>query len=399
MLRKVSLIFCVLMTVAQVALAAEPALLMLEDKLQTYQGKLAAANQDVCWLLAEDGKLERVELSNVVRYGKARRKFRPLSSSQLRDQLQRQWGTAYEVSGTQHYLVCAAKGQARQYTKLFEQVYRSFYVYCSTRGFRLQEPEFPLVAIVLPDYKAFRKYCLDDKIQPTKTLKGYYLRSSNRVALYNSGQQLAMQSSLPDDHTADPFAGLNITHQSIPTLSVDIIGSLQSERVSPIFATIEADLKQTIIHEAIHQVAFNTGLHSRIGETPKWVVEGMALVLESAGVWDRSSSQKSRINRERYLWFREYMKSRRPNQALTRFIASDKLFQSSVLDAYAEAWALTFFLLETRPAKYEQYLKLIQSNDPLITYSTKQRLADFQQVFGKDINWLNTSFERFINRL
>src|SRR5262245_20690259 len=44
---------------------------------------------------------------------------------------------------------------------------------------------------------------------------------------------------------------------------------------SPVWASTEAGLKDTMIHEATHQVAFNTGLHSRLGCNPKWVVEGL----------------------------------------------------------------------------------------------------------------------------
>ena len=38
--------------------------------------------------------------------------------------------------------------------------------------------------------------------------------------------------------------------------------------------TSRGTLHSTIVHETTHQVAFNTGLHSRIGQTPKWVIEG-----------------------------------------------------------------------------------------------------------------------------
>ncbi len=31
----------------------------------------------------------------------------------------------------------------------------------------------------------------------------------------------------------------------------------------------------TIIHEATHQTAYNTGVHRRFAQTPKWVVEGL----------------------------------------------------------------------------------------------------------------------------
>src|SRR5204863_7870023 len=111
------------------------------------------------------------------------------------------------------------------------------------------------------------------------------------------------------------------------------------------WGSFEGSLKDTMIHEATHQVAFNTGLHSRVGENPKWVVEGLATVFEAPGI--RSSGAgpavKNRINRERFIWFGNYAKARRKPKSLEAFLSSDDLFKSAVLDAYSEAWAFSFF--------------------------------------------------------
>src|SRR4029077_20859924 len=96
----------------------------------------------------------------------------------------------------------------------------------------------------------------------------------------------------------------------------------------PTWGTVEATLKDTMIHEATHQAAFNTGLHSRIGESPKWVVEGLATVYEAPGIRNSGSANvKSRINRERFLWFSDYSKSRRKAKSLESFLTGDDLFK------------------------------------------------------------------------
>ena len=57
----------------------------------------------------------------------------------------------------------------------------------------------------------------------------------------------------------------------------------------------------TIIHEATHQMAFNTGVHNRFAPTPRWLAEGLGTMFEAPGVWDwRNHNQLSeRINRGR----------------------------------------------------------------------------------------------------
>jgi hypothetical protein len=75
------------------------------------------------------------------------------------------------------------------------------------------------------------------------------------------------------------------------------------------------------------------------------------------------------------------------------------MFQTAALDAYAQAWALSFYLIETRSSKYAGYLKNIASRDPLKAYPKEERLSDFKNAFGSDLNMLEADFLRFISRL
>ncbi len=332
--------------------AGATALLELKVNDQSHVGRLLAKDQYNCWLMGRDGRVQEIELDAVTDFRKVSPRFRRFGSVEFRDELRREFGTDYEIAATAHYLCCAAPGKASAYAELFEQVYRNFQRCFSTRGFRILEPEFPLVAIVFPDRAGFVKYCRKDEVMPSGSLLGYYLRTSNRVALYE----------LPGG----------------------------SERVN-----------DTIVHEATHQVAFNTGLHNRIGKNPKWIVEGLATVFEAPGVRQSSSrgAADTRINRDRYVWFGNFSQSRRQDKSLADFISDDSLFHQSALDAYSQAWALSFFLLETRPGKYARYLKTVATRDPLAPYEEDERIADFRQAFGDDLVWLETEFLRFVEKL
>jgi hypothetical protein len=352
--------------------ADPPAFLELTvlDKIE--RGKLVAMDQSTAWVMARDGRLSELAVEDIKSFRRLTPRFQPFSSAQLRDALRREFGKDFEVAGSEHYLVCAPPGKAREYAQLFEEIYRTFHGYFSVRGFRMSPPEFPLVAIVFPDHKSFDDYCKRDELRAFPGLMGYYLRASNRVALFDPA----------GSKTSSTGTELNTA--------------------SRMDAAIEADLASTIVHEATHQVAFNTGLHSRIGETPKWIIEGLATVFESPGVRASASARGRafhRINRDRYLWFQSYAQSRRKPKSLAAFVSADYKFQSSALDAYAEAWALSFYLIETRPSKYAQYLKTIATRDPLKAYSKEERLDDFQKAFGNDLEMLEADFLRFISRL
>jgi hypothetical protein len=343
--------------------------------------------------MGQDGQLHGVMNDKVKKYRQVAPQFNVWSASVLRDQLRREFGKSYDVVGTRHYTVCAiGEKKARTYAETLEELYRSFHMYFSVRGFKMNEPEFPLVAVVFPEYGSFASYAQAEKVSVSQNLRGYYLNTSNRIALYEDANGLQSQNELPFDVPVRLGLEGGISPFT-PHLTSDF-------RARP-WEAIEATLKDTMIHEGTHQVAFNTGLHSRIGATPKWVVEGMATVFEAPGIRNSSANSgvKTRINRDRFIWFGNYSKSRRKPRSLESFLASDDAFKTDVLDAYSEAWAFSFFLIETRPRPYADYLRTIAARDPLLVYSAQDRVADFKQTVSKELPLLESEFLRFIAQI
>lgn len=344
------------------------------------QGKVLARTKKDFWLLGRDGRLHQLPISSVKKFQTISQTFRGLPAVQLRRQLQKEFGREYEVAGSTHYLVVAPKGQAKKYAAVFEDVYRTFHANFSARRFALEKPKFPLVAIVFADRKQFLEYSQSDGLKNASRILGYYHRRTNRVALFDTSRRKPRARKLGDvaaKNSQDSYARLS--------------------RMSGVRAT----MFDTIVHEATHQAAFNTGLHARLGWTPTWIVEGLATVFEAPGLRNRSAKKgaRSRINRERFLWFGNYVKSRRKSKSLESFIADDELFRSAALDAYAQSWALSFYLIENRSSEYARYLQKIAARNPLMRYTPRQRVADFKQFFGNDLVRLETDFLRWIARL
>ena len=361
----------ILLIIAEPVRGAD-ALLELQVGGEKLRGRSLAHNDQVCWLINQSGQLARVNLQKVTGYRQLAAEFRGHTADELRPLLLQEFGTEYEIAVLGSYVVCAQRGSAREYADVFDDTYRAFRHYFSVRGCRFEQPQFPLTAIVFPDFGSYADYCRQDRIPPNPNLRGYYLPSTNRVALYRQEN-----------------AKLSRT------------GTLKVQR-SALHGSTGGEFRKTMIHEATHQIAFNLGLHSRVGDNPRWVVEGLAMVFESdairRGDWGGDSATQ-RINRERYLHFGEYRKRRPSQAALAKFLGDDQLFQRSVLDAYSEAWALTFYLVETQPSQYINYLQHIAGRDPLKPYESSERIADFQQFFGADLKWFDVQYLRFVDRL
>ena len=338
-------------------------------------GKLLAKDKERAILLDRTGRLHDLTLGSV-KLEETSRNFQSLSVMELRNQLSREFGKGLEIGSTRHYLVLAPSGRASEYAKVFEEQYSTLQRYFKLRGFNLTDPQFPLVAVVFPSQKQFTEYAREEGSKTMANMQGYYSPRSNRVALFESNEKSVAVSMI------DPLT--------------------PAERQMPMFGVTGTELKATMIHEATHQIAYNIGLHSRTGETPRWVVEGMATAFEPDGMRSSlvGSQPYQRINRDRYLVFQNFVKSgRRPAKSLRSFIESDALYETSVLDFYAQSWALTFFLIETRPRNYAAYLKRIAARDPFALYSAKERLADFKEAITSDVDSLDTQFVKFIDGL
>lgn len=360
--------------------AKPPTLIEMKTRDTVFVGKSIAHNADLCWMMDQSGKLSEVSLKKVTSFRRVASEFQKLPLNKMKLQLQNEFGPLYEIISTRHYLICAPRGKAKAYGGVFEDLYESFSHYFSLRGYQVKAPEFLMVAVIFPDQAQFFDYCKKDGVRAGQGLLGYYHPHTNRTALFDQSAATALQDPDP----------------------AQVQTQLSYSRVSANGENMAEALRDTMIHEATHQVAFNTGLHTRIGENPRWVVEGLATTFESDELRSHTGGSiraLSRVNRSRLIWFVNYSRTRREKESLRTFIRDDSLFRSSTLDAYAEAWALTFFLVETQPARYARYLKSISARDPLQEYSADAREQDFKKAFKTNIRTLEVDYLRFVDQL
>jgi hypothetical protein len=150
----------------------------------------------------------------------------------------------------------------------------------------------------------------------------------------------------------------------------------------------------TIVHEATHQIAFNSGLQVRFADVPFWLSEGIAIYFETPDL-KRSKGWGGigAVNRVNLLNFRKYLETR-PRGSLAQLLSDDKRFRDpkTSADAYAEAWALNYFLIRTRKAAYIRYLQDLAALPPQRFLEPDERIAQFRQHFGDDLDALEAEF-------
>ena len=156
----------------------------------------------------------------------------------------------------------------------------------------------------------------------------------------------------------------------------------------------------TVIHEATHQLMFNLGIQTRFSDTPLWLNEGMAMYFETP---DLNSSRGWRsIGSINYDRLRDFNKSfpTRTRDSLADLIRNDKKFQGDhAIFAYAESWALVYFLMEKRQKELISYMKFMSQKKPLDYDTPDARLTEFKDFFGEDLVLLDREFISFIRQL
>lgn len=326
-------------------------------KSKSYIGRPLVWDGKEMMLLRRDGKISVLPVKSDQDYTKIKDRFDPYSSSSLRARLQKEFGSKYQVSMTQNFVVVHPPGSFNTWAMPFQELYSRFHAYFSTRGFSLEKPEFPLVAVVLRTRSEFDRF-LKSYHEYDRDILGYYSPTSNRIITYD--QSGGRSSSKDWFFNAD-----------------------------------------TIIHEATHQTAFNTGVHSRFGPVVRWVSEGLAMMFEAPGVNNSMfyTRQNDRINRDRLISLKSYYNKDKVKGALSKLVLSNEMFRTDPHLAYAVSWGMTFYLSEKMPAAYQSYLRKDGKRTDFANYTSKQRAADFVSAFGRDMAGLEARMKRFYEGL
>tara|TARA_B100000029_G_scaffold406840_1_gene407570 strand:- start:1005 stop:2237 length:1233 start_codon:yes stop_codon:yes gene_type:complete len=347
-------------------------------RVRTISGRVLIKAVDGGLLVQErDGRLWTVTADVLERRESTGTRFRPEGSqalgNRLAAELDKRLGPGFAVHRTRHYTIVSSADPrfAKWVGTLFERLRTAFLAYWKGRGVRLDAPEFPLVAIVLKDRQQFAKYVqAKTRVDPTR-VTGFYNILTNRIILYD----IARVPGRPPAATA-----------------VEIQRRLGSA----------PQAIATVVHEAAHQVAYNSGLNRRLADNPLWLVEGMAVFFETPDLRSRSGWRTvGKVNLPRLVRFADFVRRRRQAGSLQTLVESDRRFRDDqqAADAYAEAWALNYFLLRTRKKSYGEYLERIGKKGVLRWDGPETRREDFEKAFGADWDTLDRAFLKYMSRV
>ena len=367
-----------------------PRLIEVRDSVQAWSGRLLAKDDKYSWIMTETGGVWQLETAKLTGFRVIADEFRTVTPAKLYSKLRAEVPEEYEVAQSARFIVAAGSGRASTYAAYLERIYRDVVHFYQSHGVEVSEPTVPMAVLLFSDQYEFRAYCERDNTRWSDDLRGYYSLQTNRVALFDDrSTDWSSAETVEETASRQPAHLQGLTETAARSLS----------KVSP--RTLD-----TLVHEVVHQIGYNTGVHSRFGRNPQWLVEGLAMHLETPDSRTRRGHSRSEtatpINAERLAWFRDEYTSRQAAGDLAGLIASEDLFTSSPFDAYSLSWALTSFLGSEnsgeRRKQFADYLALLKTRDSMEPYSAEDRLLDFQQCFG-DIALLEVELWRHVESL
>jgi hypothetical protein len=325
-------------------------------------------------LLLPDGRLTYVEQQELRDVQPLEGPLEPLSHGALAEKVLAELPAGWRSLITEHYVILynTSDAYARWIGGLQERLLKAFYRYWQRLRFPLAPPRFPLVCLLFGTREAYLQNAQLELGRAADSMIGYYSLQTNRVKTFDL---TGVEGLIPEG-------------QRVPTVAL-IQAILQQPQAERSVATI--------VHEGVHQLAYNSGLQVRLADNPLWVSEGLAMYFESPDPSsDRGWTSIGKVNRFQLNNFLTFL-PKRPEDSLVRLISDDSRFRNAaeVSDAYAESWALTYFLLRARSRQFVDYLQQLAELPPLGTTTSRERIELFREHLGKDLTRLDRDFLRY----
>jgi hypothetical protein len=247
---------------------------------------------------------------------------------------------------------------------LLDIAYERFHFVFSDIGFALKSPKENLTWICFDDSGRFNNYALKADKANLSWLTSYYSTKTNIVAIVKPGQT-------PDSPGR--------TLSNAPATSNNILAANAAPELQNQADTVR------IMHEAAHQLAFNTGLQKRNVMYPLWVSEGLATMFETACSGSCDSARNSRLA--------EMQKNHRL-RPLSEFVTITTLPADAELqkDFYAQACGLFEFLSQNHKDKLTKYFAVLydlKTGPRTKKVLCKEFIASFGPIEKIDKSWLD----------
>ncbi|MFQ5805694.1 MAG: DUF1570 domain-containing protein [Phycisphaerae bacterium] len=277
---------------------------------------------------------------------------------------------------TPHF-VCVYTSQpaaARRLVARLEIVYKWNVTFMRLFDIPPRKPEHKLEIFYFGTHDEYSAYATLNGFSGSGAL-GFYMRTNNRCAFF-------------DMNTYPPVAA------ALKASKDKRLPLQERRRLKNRYERYANFMNLAVIqHEATHAMHFNLGVFPKEAQIGNWMTEGLCVQFEVPPTQEGGSFGS--INYHRLDLFQ---KMYGPNaegvawQSVRQMILSD----STGFHDYVMGWALNYYLRKERKEEYAKWMQLLagREDDWSVRIDLTQRLADFEDIFGKvDEEWVQEFFD------
>lgn len=317
-------------------------------------------------LEARSGRLHQLTPRQVAKVVDTDKSFARYSRDEMAAELIRQTEDTFTIHRTENFVVCSDSSQI--YTqfvgRLLEKVVDEYQEFFAKSGLSLTALPQQLPVIIFRNATTFQEFA---------------------------------NAQHPGTDFSDVPGYYSVEHNQ--TLIAAVSGDREFRSRGALLRALKKNLRhvETIVHETVHQLTFNTGVMVRYADNPVWLSEGLSVYFEHAS--DRGSLLWSRpggINRIHLPGFNATAQEDRLRLPLNVLCGTDETFQSAqqLADSYAESWALVYYLLQNERSAFFRLLAPLGKLEPLQRRDSIQRLSQLQTATGKTADELERELIR-----
>lgn len=336
-----------------------------------FAAKVVEREQGIVLLERRNGQLLMVKEALLQQSEPASEEWRSATADEIAAELIERCGAGFEIRQTKHFVICS--DASLRYTefvgRLLEKVHSEFIRFMNVGAGPAFEAPSHLPVVVFGRNEAFRVYASRQHPETDfSDTPGYYSLRDNQMLI----------SGLSGD-------------QQFRT-NGDVVREL---RKSP-------RQVETIVHEAVHQIAFNSGVQKRYADNPTWLSEGLAVYFEqSTGTGSLLWSRPGKVSRIHFPTIQRAESSGKLEVRLDRLLGTDDAFQSAddVAAAYATSWALTHYLIRSDRSTFDTIIRQFGSERQLVKLGAARRIEIVTEATNKSVEELSEDLLRYIARL
>ncbi len=280
--------------------------------------------------------------------------------------------------------------------RLLEQVYETFVMMFALEDVELDIPQERLRVILFREFEDYHDF--SKSINPVLTSAVGFWDPNRNVSIFYDNASDEIFKILQDYMDELQDQKKRVVRARSPQAKI-IVRNTNTMGVMVSAAQERSDIK-VVTHEATHQMAGNTGLLPRHIRIPSWAHEGLATYFETPA--ESTWSGVGSVNENRLVFYRALASD--TVHSNIDFIVTDQIFvfagsHGSKLHAYAQAWALTHFLMENHFDNLMKYYALLAQMPPDVTLNPDVLLKLFDRAFGEDREAMTLAWRAYMRSL